>query len=694
MQTGLTREYFLSLDFTGTLSSSDTFQVELTRDSVKAKGRSSFVGFKPGTGPAAIQGGKVIGGVGNLTLAEGTNNNRDTIAFTNQGYISSGINFTLQASSVEDVMIDTMKIALKKGEYTKISMARLFRDMNGNHKLDTLADYPIATASSFTAANMAIFSSVMPMGHMDTVAAGLTREYFLSLDFTGTLSSSDTFQVELTRDSIKAKGRSSFVGFKPGTGPAAIQGGKVTGGMGGLTFNVGTTNGHDTIAFTNQGYINSGLHFTLAASSVEDVMVDTMKVALIKGNYIKIAQTRLFRDMNGNQKLDTLADYLMSTTSFTGGNPAVFYNTMPFSRLDTIASGQTRNYFVALDFGATALNTSDTFIVELKRDSIRAKGRSSMAAFAPGTGSTSIQGGKVIGGMGSLNFGAGTTNGRDTIALTNQGYVNSGLHFTLAASSIEDVMIDTMKVALIKGNYIKINQARLFRDMNGNQKLDTLADYQMAIASFTGGNPAVFYNTMPFSRLDTIASSQTRNYFVALDFGATQLNNSDTFMVELKRDSIRAKGRSSMVAFSPSTGSPAIQGGKVFGFAPMYGEYRSNISNGNWTSLSSWERYNDTTWSMPSAGAGYPGKYSLPPLVTIRSGHTITLDSTPAYHIGKLAITGSTATNLTMSTYSLIVDDSIKIIHNGTSGNVELNVNRRHAYMRQYKDRGIRKRQL
>ena len=277
---------------------------------------------------------------GSLIFAEGTNNNRDTIAFTNQMYVNSGIHFTLQASSTEDVMIDTMKVALKKGNYTKIFNARLFRDKNSNHKLDTLTDDPIATASSFTAANMAIFSSVMPMGHMDTVAAGLTREYFLSLDFTGTLSSSDTFQVELTRDSIKAKGRSSFVGFKPGTGPAAIQGGKVIGGVGNLTLAEGTNNNRDTIAFTNQGYISSGINFTLQASSVEDIMVDTMKIALKKGEYTKISMARLFRDMNGNHKLDTLADYPIATaSSFTAANMAIFSSVMPMGHMDTVADG-------------------------------------------------------------------------------------------------------------------------------------------------------------------------------------------------------------------------------------------------------------------------------------------------------------------------------------------------------------------
>jgi len=60
------------------------------------------------------------------------------------------------------------------------------------------------------------------------------------------------------------------------------------------------------------------------------------------------------------------------------------------------------------------------------------------------------------------------------------------------------------------------------------------------------------------------------------------------------------------------------------GFGQSVGEYRS-IASGNWTTLSTWERYNGTSWSTPTAPQGYPGQYSGTNTTTIQSSHTITI---------------------------------------------------------------------
>lgn len=68
--------------------------------------------------------------------------------------------------------------------------------------------------------------------------------------------------------------------------------------------------------------------------------------------------------------------------------------------------------------------------------------------------------------------------------------------------------------------------------------------------------------------------------------------------------------------------------------ADVAGDYRS-ITTGsslNWSSRTTWERYNGSTWVMPTAGEGYPGQYSGTGTVTISNSpsNTIKLNVSPA----------------------------------------------------------------
>lgn len=84
-------------------------------------------------------------------------------------------------------------------------------------------------------------------------------------------------------------------------------------------------------------------------------------------------------------------------------------------------------------------------------------------------------------------------------------------------------------------------------------------------------------------------------------------------------------------------------------FAQSVGDYRSNnvtpaVSPYNWTSLSSWQYYNGTTWVTPSGTSpqGYPGQYSGTGNVLIQTGHTISISATgiTTQAIGTLTING------------------------------------------------------
>ena len=58
-------------------------------------------------------------------------------------------------------------------------------------------------------------------------------------------------------------------------------------------------------------------------------------------------------------------------------------------------------------------------------------------------------------------------------------------------------------------------------------------------------------------------------------------------------------------------------------YAQSTGDYRSNTTVGNWTALTSWQRFNGTSWVTPTAAQGYPGQYAGTGAVTILSGHEI-----------------------------------------------------------------------
>lgn len=60
--------------------------------------------------------------------------------------------------------------------------------------------------------------------------------------------------------------------------------------------------------------------------------------------------------------------------------------------------------------------------------------------------------------------------------------------------------------------------------------------------------------------------------------------------------------------------------------AQSTGDYRS-ISSGNYTTLSTWQRWSGTTWLTPSTAQGYPGQNTGTGVVTIQQGHQVTVSS-------------------------------------------------------------------
>ncbi|MEL1240607.1 Ig-like domain-containing protein [Flavobacterium flavipallidum] len=110
----------------------------------------------------------------------------------------------------------------------------------------------------------------------------------------------------------------------------------------------------------------------------------------------------------------------------------------------------------------------------------------------------------------------------------------------------------------------------------------------------------------------------------------------------------------------------------IQGFSQSTGDYRS-VATGNWTSLSSWQYFDGTTWVTPSGTSpqGYPGQYSGTGAVLIQAGNTISIGSagitTQVFGVltinGTLVLnginTGGTGTNYNINTSGLIVTSGL-----------------------------------
>lgn len=96
-----------------------------------------------------------------------------------------------------------------------------------------------------------------------------------------------------------------------------------------------------------------------------------------------------------------------------------------------------------------------------------------------------------------------------------------------------------------------------------------------------------------------------------------------------------------------------------FTYAQTAGDYKS-VASGNWTILSTWQIYNGSIWSTPTAGQGYPGQFAGTGTVSVIGGFSVTLNA-----------------NIPNSFTQLFVGDNttptdILIVGTGTGGSQEI----------------------
>ncbi|WP_310557642.1 MBG domain-containing protein [Flavobacterium sp.] len=85
---------------------------------------------------------------------------------------------------------------------------------------------------------------------------------------------------------------------------------------------------------------------------------------------------------------------------------------------------------------------------------------------------------------------------------------------------------------------------------------------------------------------------------------------------------------------------------------PNSGDYRS-AANGDWVTLSTWERWNGTAWAVPTVGEGYPTQTAAVTRLEILNGHNVTCGigtSGLINLVGRLSISaGANDTSLTFT---------------------------------------------
>ncbi|WP_290864748.1 T9SS type A sorting domain-containing protein [Flavobacterium sp.] len=87
-------------------------------------------------------------------------------------------------------------------------------------------------------------------------------------------------------------------------------------------------------------------------------------------------------------------------------------------------------------------------------------------------------------------------------------------------------------------------------------------------------------------------------------------------------------------------------------FGQAAGDYRSNVNTtGDWTNLTSWQRWNGSSWIQPTVGQGYPGQIAGTGAVLIQAGDVIIANSDIINSIGVLTISGQLTLRLEISNY-------------------------------------------
>ncbi|MBN2037878.1 MAG: DUF2341 domain-containing protein, partial [Chitinispirillaceae bacterium] len=317
-------------------------------------------------------------GAANLTIGGGFFTDSDSIPLMHLRALSS---------QAEGVYIDTIRAKMTKGDVGTINYMRLFADIDRDGSFNPPTDTWLKD-TTVTVSDSSICFARGAGQHLDSLDVQDTSDYWLVMDLNdATLSSTDTFMFSAAPPQSHFMGRSSYYMINGDGG--LFQGDTAWGMQGSLTLDVGDSNGVIGKPVITDIDSIPCMHFSLSASPVEKVYLDTVRVRMTKGNRLAIEKLSFFRDDGTNGVFDIGTDALIKDATVNTDSVATFWQIGGF---DSVAASETRRYWMLLHLNSTSIGTSDSFQFSLNADSMVIHGASSNAGFPVG-------GGTILGDM-------------------------------------------------------------------------------------------------------------------------------------------------------------------------------------------------------------------------------------------------------------------------------------------------------
>ncbi|MBN1130510.1 MAG: DUF2341 domain-containing protein, partial [Chitinispirillaceae bacterium] len=337
-------------------------------------------------------------GASNLSIGGGCFTDKDSIPL---------MHLRMLTSPAEGAYVDTIRAKMTKGNIGAINYMRLFADIDRNGTFNPPTDSWIKD-TTVTVADSSICFARGAVQHLDSLDVKDTAEYWLVMDLNNaTLSSTDTFMFSATPSLSTFRGKTSSL--EVSGGGSMVMGDTAWGMQGGLTLAVGDSNGViGKPVITDEDSILC-MHFTLSATSVEKVYLDTMRVRMSKGNRMAIDKVSLSRDDGTNGSYEPTIDSLVWETTVATDSVATFWQLGGF---DSVAASASQGYWFAMNLNSNAISAADTFQFSLNAGSMVIHGASSNAGFP-------VEGGTILG---------------DTVPGDEAPYVNEVTASTLSGS--------------------------------------------------------------------------------------------------------------------------------------------------------------------------------------------------------------------------------------------------------------------
>jgi len=565
---GSSQDWLVLASVSSSAPNGKTFSFRIAaNDSIAVRGRQSAT-TATATGTPLISATRTVSNVGSLTIAPGPNNpGASNVAANATGVPMLQIRFT--ASSTENIVITgfTLRAAGTANDVTDITSGgiRLYHDANSNGIYDVGTDRLIASGLNFAADDDTVRINV----GSEVVNAGASTDWLVVYDLNGNASNGETFIARVLSGGITAAGQTSGVAITAGGTSPTAGGTKTVSTQGTLTMALGS-NSPPARTFSGTATKATVLQLQLSASSAETLLVTQV---VFKGSgtgneATEISAVWLYDDLNNNGSYDAGVDTALTTSqTFSADNGTATF-TMSGASAKRIPSGATRNWLVLYDMNNAANNGTFRASIELNSH-ITATNLSSASRSVIGAPITGAY--QTVSNAGVLTISLGTSNPAASNEAASADPVEM-MQIKLSASSAESLRVDavTFTAEGTLDDHVDISTVRLYRDLNGNGRLDLASDTQIdSVRTFASDNETVTFTAAVH---ETLAAGATTNWLLVYGLAGTG-SAGETF-----RARINANSDLTVVGLE-RTGDPAAS---VLG-APLIGNYMTITSTGSLT---------------------------------------------------------------------------------------------------------------